>query len=145
MQLLMERSYEFGEHRGLGIIKGSVVRFSKPKDEHGELLKIPQVGWNTIYKPPANKKIDTWNGTLCEGVSDNAFMYFVHSYYPELKDGNLCLSLSRYGNIEFCSSFAYDNIFACQFHPERSGFEGLKIYRNLAKAIKKTLKETVNA
>jgi len=132
MQLLLDKSYEFGEHQGLGIIKGLVVPFRQPKDDSGRILKVPQVGWNTIYK--TNLKL--WDDSFLKDVSDQEFMYFVHSFYVKMSDSSICLSLSRYGDVEFCSSFKADNIFACQFHPERSGPEGLKVYKQLATAAK---------
>ncbi len=129
MQLLMERSFEFGEHEGLGIIKGEVVRFDNPRG-----IKIPQVGWNSIYN--ANTK---WEGTVLQGLRNNDLMYFVHSYYVKLRNEKICLSKTTYGDTEFCSSFQYKNIFACQFHPERSANSGLKIYKNLVKFMRKTV------
>jgi glutamine amidotransferase len=131
MQLLMERSYEFGEHEGLGLIKGSVVRFDNPRDDSGRVLKVPQVGWNTIYKVKSNSS--SWGNSLLREVPDNEFMYFVHSYYVIPDDSRVCVSLSRYGDVEFCSSIQYRNIFACQFHPERSGRQGITLYRELAR------------
>jgi len=134
VQLLMTESYEFGRHKGLGIIEGTVVRFSDPmNDSNG--FKVPQIGWNHIYSPgPHNaSKQSCWNNTLLEGVANGEHMYFVHSYIVQPQDSSVVLSTSRYGNVEFCSSIQYHNVFACQFHPERSGVEGLKIYHNLAR------------
>lgn len=139
MQLLVDRSYEFGHHQGLGIIKGSVIRFDNPTDASGKLLKVPQVGWNRIYKVNKDSKDDSWINTMLEGLGDGEFMYFVHSFYVKPENLNLVLSTSRYGDIEFCSSMCNRNIFASQFHPERSGPKGLQIYRNLKSFIKKTI------
>jgi glutamine amidotransferase len=139
MQLLMEESYEFGYHQGLGIVKGSVVRFENPVDGAGRFLKVPQVGWNRIYAPQTDSPNLLWGTSMLVGLSEGEFMYFVHSYYVSLKDSSLTLSLSRYGHLEFCSSLQYRNIFACQFHPERSGAEGLKVYTNLASNLKRSL------
>ena len=125
VQLLMAESFEFGRHKGLEMIKGTVVRFDHPVEE-GRELKVPQVGWNRI------KQAHPWSNTLLEGLADGEFMYFVHSFIVQPEDPNVILSTSRYGQIEFCSSLQYRNIFACQFHPERSGPKGLQIYRNLA-------------
>jgi glutamine amidotransferase len=134
VQLLMTESYEFGQHKGLGIIEGPVVRFSDPKEDNRR-LKIPQIGWNSIYSTEPNNasKQSCWDNTLLEGVANGEHMYFVHSYIVQPQDSSVVLSTSRYGNIEFCSSLQYKNVFACQFHPERSGVEGLKIYQNLAR------------
>ena len=138
MQLLMSESHEFGAHRGLDIIEGEVVRLEEA--EEGALkLKIPQVGWNRIHVachsgmgsnydgvPPP------WQETLLEGLSDGEYMYFVHSFYPKPVDQAGVLSVTRYGPVEFCSSFSYGNVAACQFHPERSGPQGLRVYLRLA-------------
>jgi glutamine amidotransferase len=129
-QLLMTESYEFGKQEGLKVIEGSVVRLGNSK-ESNRRLKVPQVGWNRIY--PATD----WTNTLLDGVAAGEYMYFVHSFVIQPRDKNLVLSTSRYGHIEFCSSLRYRNIFACQFHPERSGPEGLKVYYNLAKEIRR--------
>ncbi len=124
MQLLMDESEEFGRHEGLGIVKGSVVRFQG-------LFKVPQVMWNRIY----NNGKNPWENSFLSGLPDKEFMYFVHSFYPKPEDKNIVLSLSRYGDTEFCSSFQSGKLFACQFHPERSGPKGLEIYKNFKKLI----------
>lgn len=134
VQLLMTESYEFGRYDGLGIIAGSVVRFECPL-EVSRPLKIPQVGWNRI------QTTRPWRGTLLDEVRDGEYMYFVHSYIVQPEDPGVILSTSRYGHIEFCSSLGARNIFACQFHPERSGVQGLKIYRNLAQHIRRAIQE----
>jgi glutamine amidotransferase len=131
MQLLMEESFEFGHHRGLEIIKGSVVRFQVPLEAGKRKVKIPQVGWNRIYKVPRESKEDSWANTLLAGVADGEFMYYVHSYYVKPKNEDRTLSLSDYAGIHFCSSLKSQDIFACQYHPERSGSQGLRIYKNL--------------
>jgi glutamine amidotransferase len=140
IQLLMSDSFEFGHHEGLGIFEGSVVRFDHPRVGSKE-LKVPQIGWNRLNKRAKNSQKDTWADTPLRGVNDGAFMYFVHSFIVQPKDPNLILSTSKYGHIEFCSSLRRGNIFACQFHPERSGAEGLVIYRNLASIINKAKEE----
>lgn len=136
MQLLMSGSDEFGQRKGLGIIPGRVVRFEDPVAGDRQ-LKVPQIGWNGIYRMPASTSagVDPWTGTVLETVADGESMYFVHSYVVRPTDPGVVLSTTRYGNIEFCSSLKYKNVVACQFHPERSGPEGLKIYRTLAKMI----------
>ena len=126
MQLLMTESCEFGTHRGLGIIDGSVVRFESPL-ECGRKLKVPMVGWSQIRKPPARQ----WTDTPLRDINNEEYMYFVHSFYAKPVDDGLVLSTSQYGNIEFCSSFRFENVIAFQFHPERSGVQGLKIYHAL--------------
>ena len=141
LQLLFSESNEFGFHKGLDIIKGKVVRFKKPPGPNGK-LKIPQVGWNTIYhdhqgKVDSNKQFPAlWKDTPLEGIPNDAYMYFVHSYYAIPEDDSVVLTKTSYGNIEFCSSLSVNNIYAFQFHPERSGKDGLKIYENLMSQIK---------
>jgi len=118
-QLLFTESEEFGRHRGLGVIPGRVVRF--PSNGSAAPLKVPHMGWNSIAigsRPP-----------VLEGVPDGAFMYFVHSYYVVPDDRAVACTMTDYGT-PFVSSIARDNIFACQFHPEKSQQEGLRIIRN---------------
>ena len=136
LQLLMTESFEFERHQGLGIIKGQVVRFDHPK-EGERRLKVPQVGWNSIHQTNVkqNGNGNSWADSPLQQIREGEFMYFVHSYIVQPEDANVVLSTSRYGQIEFCSSIRTRNIFACQFHPERSGTEGLKIYRSLAASI----------
>ncbi len=129
IQLLMTESYEFGRHPGLGIIEGPVVPFENPT-ERERALKVPQIGWNRILGTDRS-----WTGTQIDGVANGEHMYFVHSYIVQPQDPRVMLSTSFYGNVEFCSSLQRGNVFACQFHPERSGIEGLKVYRNLARII----------
>jgi glutamine amidotransferase len=145
MQLLMSGSDEFGERDGLGIISGRVERFDHPT-AGDRALKVPQIGWNGIYRAPAGGPIngqpgDRWAGTLLESVREGEPMYFVHSYVVRPADAGVVLSTTRYGNVEFCSSLKQKNVVACQFHPERSGPEGLKIYRTLARMIGASAKE----
>lgn len=123
MQLLMTESEEFGRHKGLDIIKGKVVKFPVGKD------KVPQVGWNKILK--ADGKTN-WNNSLLKGLFEGEYMYFVHSFYCLLDDEKNVLSKTEYAGLDYCSALRKDNVFACQFHPEKSGEEGLKIYKNLA-------------
>ncbi len=134
MQLLMTRSYEFGHHHGLGVIEGEVVRF-EGRMSGVDKSKVPQVGWNRIYQMGGA----SWNDSFLEGLSDGQFMYFVHSYYTNPVDSSLILSITSYADIEFCYSLARGNVFACQFHPERSGREVLRIYRNLARHVEQSM------
>lgn len=140
LQLLMSESYEFGTHAGLNIIQGPVVRFENPVSASGT-LKVPQIGWNRICKTRAqepgqhNTDGDEWSGSPLAGLPDGEFMYFVHSFYAQPDELDVVLSTSRYGHITFCSSLKKGNVFASQFHPERSGSRGLDIYRNIAALI----------
>jgi imidazole glycerol-phosphate synthase subunit HisH len=132
MQLLMTESWEFGRHQGLGIVGGSVIRLNSPAG-----LKVPQVGWNRIDKlAAANGR--SWDGTLLQGLQDGEYMYFVHSYYVVPDDSGVVLTTTRYGETEFCSTLRTGNILGCQFHPERSGPQGLRIYQQLAEYLKTT-------
>ena len=144
MQLLMTESNEFGHHRGLGIIEGEVVRLETSADDAG-VNKVPQVGWNRIYPAGADADRDDfkaagtpWKAPLLGGVADGGYMYFVHSYYPKPVDPEVVVSTTSYGSVEFCSSLRSGFVFGCQFHPERSGWEGMRVYRNLAKLISYT-------
>ena len=130
MQMLMSKSYEFGQHGGLDIIKGEVLHFDKVLSSGDIRFKVPHVGWNKVYSLKENKNRKLWENSMFKGITDNEFMYFVHSYYAKPENRDVVLSFSRYGDFEFCSSIEKGNIFACQFHPERSGQEGLKIYEN---------------
>ena len=131
MQLLMERSHEFGLSKGLGIVKGEVVKFNTPKDRNGRVLKVPHVGWNTMKRESGRD----WDKTLLGALPDETYMYFVHSYYCVPDNPGVVLSTTGYGRTWFCSSFQVDNIFGCQFHPEKSGLNGLKIYQRLSSTI----------
>lgn len=116
MQLLFEKSYEYGEHEGLGLLKGSVVPMecSIPAE-----LKIPQIGWNgLIFKKES---------PLFKYLKDGDFVYFVHSYYATDCEESL-LATTEYGK-ELTAAVAYKNIMGCQFHPEKSGEVGLKILK----------------
>lgn len=133
LQLLMTESYEFGRQKGLGIIEGPAVRFDMPKEKE-RILKVPHIGWNRIFEPKYGLR---WHGTLLDRIDEGEYMYFVHSYIVQPQDSSVILSTSRYGHIEFCSTIQHRNVFACQFHPERSGPEGIKIYRNLEKLLQR--------
>lgn len=119
MQLLFTESEEFGNHPGLDIIPGKVVRFPEKKD-----LKIPQIGWNQIRK---KKEIP-----FLKEIPDESYVYFVHSYYVIPEDSSVTATTTDYG-IEFTSSIYKDNIFATQFHPEKSQSIGLKILEAFGK------------
>lgn len=118
LQLLFDESEEFGPVQGLGVLRGRCVRF-RDRDEPD--FRVPHMGWNRIQKrqqPPA-----------LAGIDDGSFVYFVHSYYVEPRDPGLIATVTEYGG-EFVSSIARDNLFACQFHPEKSQQIGLKILEN---------------
>jgi glutamine amidotransferase len=132
MQLLMGESEELGFYKGLNICDGNVVKFTPPNN-NARNIKIPQIGWNRILKPEGGRK--KWESSLLKYISDGEFMYFVHSYYVKPKDPGIVLSVTEYEGIRYCSSMLWKNIFACQFHPEKSASEGIKIYRNFSSVI----------
>ena len=116
LQLLFESSEEAEGVKGLGILPGKIVRFS---DEFG--LKIPQIGWNSIT---INRECK-----LFDGVSDGAYVYFVHSYYLKADIESDVAASCEYGNHVHAAVFR-DNVYACQFHPEKSSDVGLRILKN---------------
>jgi len=119
-QLLFEESEEFGHCAGLGILRGRVVRFPENLCEAGERLKVPHMGWNRIWK-----RRDV---PVLTPVEDGAYVYFVHSYYPVPEDSEVVATTTRYG-VDFASSVARGNLFASQFHPEKSQRVGLAMLR----------------
>ena len=127
MQLLMESSDEFGSHAGLGLIRGSVVRFPDEAVD-GSRLKVPHVGWTPIDAPVEGR----WRAALFDGIPQSECMYFVHSHHVRPSSSALVLAESVYGGVSFCSAIGAGNVLGCQFHPERSGPAGLRIYHNLA-------------
>jgi len=126
MQLLFSESEEFGLHKGLDIIKGRVVRFEN-KNEENKVIKVPQVGWNQIFF----KK----NEDFLEGITNGEYMYFVHSYYTLTEDPGVISTTTRYEHTKYCSSILKGSILAMQFHPEKSGIAGLRIYKNWAQGV----------
>jgi len=125
LQLLFTESEEGGIKKGLGIVKGRILKFSIRS------LKIPHMGWNRIKIK--NRKSKSKNSCpLLKGIPDGAYMYFVHSYYPRPKDKTVIAARTDYG-VEFPSVIWSKNIYAAQFHPEKSQSLGLKILRNFAK------------
>lgn len=143
LQLFMSESEEFGRHEGLGLFAGSVVRFRSPRGADGRELKVPHVGWNRIFpveatngKELASKR---WRDGPLQTLPSGAFMYFVHSYYVRPEDPSVVVASARYGDVAFCAAVKRENIFACQFHPERSGALGLEIYRSFARQVNETV------
>ncbi len=116
LHLLFSESEEFGKNRGLDIIEGKVKAFPK-----GLGLKVPHIGWNQLKIKGGSK--------LYQGLEDDDFQYFVHSYYVEPADQGVIATTTDYG-IEFVSSIVKDNIYAVQFHPEKSSDKGLQILNN---------------
>jgi glutamine amidotransferase len=126
MQMLLDRSEEgdaAGGTPGLGVIAGEVVRFRLDGrlQEDGSRFKVPQMGWNEVFQVRAHP---LWNG-----IPDRAWFYFVHSYFARPADERHSSGETDYG-ARFTSALARDNIFATQFHPEKSAAHGLALYRN---------------
>lgn len=134
MQLLLSESEEFGAHEGLGIIEGKVVKFPQQGGGPSKKIRVPQIGWNRIYPPEAEE--NAWQSSPLKQIKPGEFMYFVHSYYAIPTAQEMLLSLTTYEGVEYCSSICMDNVFACQFHPEKSGKEGLKIYQQWADIVR---------
>lgn len=116
LQLLFESSEETPGVTGLGILKGKIVKIP---DNMG--FKVPQIGWNSLKFP--NK------GRLFEGIAEDAYVYFVHSYYLQAKDPEIVTATTEYGAY-IHASVEKENVFACQFHPEKSSDVGLHILKN---------------
>ena len=122
LQLLFTESTEGGLYKGLAFLKGRVVRLP-------DGLKVPQIGWNTL------RIIDVTN-PLVQGLVDGEYVYFVHSYYADAKDKENVVALTEYG-VDFPSIVANGNVFATQFHPEKSGKIGLTILRNFLNYVRR--------
>jgi glutamine amidotransferase len=118
LQLLFDRSYEGGQYEGLGILPGDVVRFQLPA-----ACKVPHMGWNAarIVRP----------APLLEGIPQGTHFYFVHSYYVRPADADVVAMEVDYGH-PFCAMIWRENLYATQFHPEKSQSQGLRILRNFA-------------
>jgi len=116
LQLLFDRSDESPGVEGLGILKGEIIRIP---DKEG--LKIPHIGWNSLKYP--NK------GTLFAGLEEEAYVYFVHSYYLKAQDEKIVTATTEYSTL-IHASVECGNVFACQFHPEKSSDVGLQILKN---------------
>ncbi len=121
LQLLFTESTEGGLHGGLDLFHGRIVRFS-------DGLKVPHMGWNTL-------KIVDEDNPLVEGLLKEEYAYFVHSYYAEVKNEKTVVALTEYG-VDFPSILCRKNVFATQFHPEKSGRTGLKILENFLNYVK---------
>ena len=120
LQLLFEKSEEAPGVKGLSVLRGEVKRF-RVKD-----LKVPHMGWNSIAY---SLKLKAVSCKLFKGVPNNSYMYFVHSYYVKLKDPKIVLTKTNYGD-DFVSGICKDNVYAFQFHPEKSQALGLRILKN---------------
>jgi glutamine amidotransferase len=126
-QLLLTKSYENGEHKGLNLIEGEVKKFQFNDNK----LKVPHMGWNNVQitETEGAKK-------MFDEIQNGDNFYFVHSYYVVLNN-NLCASSFCNYDIDFCSSIAFNNIWGSQFHLEKSGNSGLKVLKNFIKEVHK--------
>ena len=118
LQLLFEESEESPGVKGLGILKGKIKRIPEK-----EGLKVPHIRWNSLQLEH--------NGRLFRNIPENSYVYFVHSYYLEAQDPEIVKASTEYG-VHIHASVEKDNIFACQFHPEKSSEIGLQILKNFA-------------
>jgi imidazole glycerol-phosphate synthase subunit HisH len=127
LQLLFDESEEFGSAKGLGLVSGKVkkLHFDDPQ------IKIPHVGWNRLIKPDEAD----WSSSLFKNLQEGDYMYFVHSFYVEPSVKSEILAETIYEGKRFCSAIMKNNIFATQFHPEKSGEKGLSIVREFAEQV----------
>ena len=136
LQLLLEHTEE-GDAPCLGIVEGRVRKLPEAaKDQRGVDLKVPHMGWNSVnanFQHPA-----------LAGVPQGSYFYFVHSYYADPTDGSGVLGATDYG-LTFCSIYARGNMMATQFHPEKSGPTGLRIYRNFVAIAEESARRHVGA
>ena len=119
LQLLFDSSEESPGVKGLGVLPGKILRIPD-----GEGLKVPHIGWNSLSFPNGR-------GRLFAGLSQEPYVYFVHSYYLKAEDPQIVAATTEYG-VSIHAAVEKGNLFACQFHPEKSGAEGLQILRNFA-------------
>jgi glutamine amidotransferase len=120
MQMLLEESDEFGITKGLGLISGKV---QKLKLGEGSKEKLPHVSWNGIKEP----RFGRWSNSLLESTEINTDVYFVHSFVAVPSNSENILAFANYGNADFCAAVNKDNVTGVQFHPEKSGKQGLKM------------------
>ena len=127
LQMLFEHSEE-GDSAGLGVFKGNVKRFAAVDmhDANGEKLKVPHMGWHQVYQ---SQHKQTPPHALWQGIEDGARFYYVHSYYVVPEDDDITSGYSEYPS-RFTSAIAKDNLFAVQFHPEKSANAGLQMLSN---------------
>ena len=124
MQILFSEGVEFGRVPGLGILPGQVIRFDLAAVGGG---KIPHMGWNQLHLKRRTPHL--------EGIADSSSVYFVHSYYPVPTDPSIIATTTDYGDTEFTSSVCWRNVFATQFHPEKSQAIGLRILANFGRLV----------
>ena len=124
MQILLTASYEFGFHKGLGLIEGKVIKISNKKNKE---IKIPHIGWNDLY--PSNDK-KAWDNKILKNSLIGKSFYFVHSFVCLTKNSVSTIAVCNYSGISLPAVVSVDNIFGCQFHPEKSANNGLAVLKN---------------
>jgi glutamine amidotransferase len=129
MQMLFNESEEYGCTKGLSLIPGKVVKLPTQNILND---KLPHVSWKELQG-----NIDIWSNTILDGIENNSDMYFVHSYVAEPASEDYILSTTEYSGHNFCSTVKKDNIYGCQYHPEKSGKDGLKIINNFMRICEK--------
>lgn len=127
-QMMMERSHEFGDHEGLGLIPGEVNAL---KSILAPTARVPHIGWNALKSTGLS-----WDKTILEDVAENSEMYFVHSYFLNPSVTKHALVDVVYEGKKFCAVVGRDNIYGCQFHPEKSAAMGLKVLSNFVSIAK---------
>lgn len=121
LQLMFESSQESEGVEGLGIFKGRILRIPDSLDEQGKQRKIPHIGWNSLKFPKDSK--------LFSGLAQDSYVYFVHSYYLNAEEKEIVAATAEYG-VQIHAAVEKENVFACQFHPEKSSDVGLQILKN---------------
>lgn len=130
MQMMMDESEEFGVTEGLGLVGGKVIAVP-PTTAAGVAQKIPHIGWNSLV--PSEGRAD-WNNTPLAGTEPGSAVYFVHSFMASPSNPRHRIADCLYGGVRISAAFGRDNIFGCQFHPEKSGEVGLNILRSFLSA-----------
>jgi glutamine amidotransferase len=125
MQLLFENGFEGVERKGLGLLKGNIVRM---KDDKKNNIKIPHIGWNSLSYNKEDK--------LFHSIEEGKFVYYVHSYFAQNYDDKDLVAYSEYGQNKIPGVVRHNNVMGAQFHPEKSGAVGLKILKNFGELIK---------
>ena len=129
MQLLFDESEEFGLHAGLGLIPGRVVKIPDTEAD-GQPQRVPHISWNPLY--PGGNRTD-FAGTALAGLTPGEECYFIHSYEAKPAGDADCLAYTVYGGRKICAAATHGSVLGCQFHPEKSGEVGLKIFEEFLK------------
>ena len=128
MQMLFEKSYEYGEYEGLGLINGTVEEIKKYIPENSD-LKMPHMGWNSLI---INERFK--DDKILKDIDNNEYVYYVHSYFAKTDTKNI-VAYSEYGT-KISGIVKNENVYGMQFHPEKSGDTGLKLLKNWGELIK---------